>query len=119
MSDDGHPFDAEDHAKRIVMMLNCIKDARGISAAKLARRAGINSKRLWYILDGQRSLRADEFIRLCIVLNVGMRPFLPKEMTMADKASAARVKLSQDETYVKRPSDPKAGGLAPRRGQEV
>lgn len=119
MSDDGHLFDTEDHAKRIIMALNRIKDARGISVAELARRAGIDSKRLWYILDGQRNLRADEFVRLCIVLNVGMRPFLPREMAIMGKATTSRATLFPDEARTKKPSNLKVGGLAPRRGQEV
>lgn len=52
------------------------RDARGISVAALARRASIDRKRLWYILDGQQQMRADEFVRVCAVLNLGLRSFL-------------------------------------------
>lgn len=47
-----------------------------MSIAELGRRALIDRKRLWYILDGQRQMRADEFVRICAVLNLGLRPFL-------------------------------------------
>lgn len=68
------------HAKFIVVRMEEARELRGISVAELARRASIDRKRLWYILDGQRQMRADEFVRLCVVLNLGMRNFLTPEM---------------------------------------
>ena len=56
------------------------RDARGISVAELARRASIDRKRLWYILDGQRQMRADEFVRLCAVMGLDMQFFLTPEL---------------------------------------
>lgn len=60
------------HAKLIAVRMEEARDARGTSVAELARRASIDRKRLWYILDGQRQMRADEFVRLCAVM--GLRP---------------------------------------------
>ncbi len=37
---------------------------RGISIAELARRTNIDKKRLWYVLNGQRDMRVDEFLKL-------------------------------------------------------
>ena len=37
-----------------------------MTVAELARRSDISRKRLWYILDGQRQLRADELVRLSL-----------------------------------------------------
>ena len=50
---------------------------RGISVAELARRIGVDRKRLWRVLNGERAMRADEFVRLCAVLGLGIGRFLP------------------------------------------
>ena len=63
------------HADLIVARIERARQDRGISVAELARR-----KRLWYVLNGQRSMRVDEFVRLCAVLNMGLGCFLTKEM---------------------------------------
>ncbi len=62
-----------DHAKLIAVRMEEARDARGISVAELARRSSIDRKRLWYILDGQRQMRADEFVRLCAVMGLDMK----------------------------------------------
>ena len=69
-----------DHAKLVVIRMEEARDSRGISVAELARRASIDRKRLWYILDGQRQMRADEFVRLCAVMGLDMGFFLTNEM---------------------------------------
>lgn len=69
-----------DHAKLVVIRMEEARDSRGISVAELARRASIDRKRLWYILDGQRQMRADEFIRLCAVMGLDMGFFLTNDM---------------------------------------
>ena len=69
-----------DHAKLIAVRMEEARDARGISVAELARRASIDRKRLWYILDGQRQMRADEFVRLCAVMGLDMQFFLTPEL---------------------------------------
>ena len=53
---------------------------RGISIAELARRIGIDKKRLWYVLNGQREMRVDEFLKLCVVLRIDPRSFVTREM---------------------------------------
>ena len=68
-----------EHAKLVVVRMEEARELRGISVAELARRASIDRKRLWYILDGQRQMRADEFVRLCVVLNLGLGNFVPHE----------------------------------------
>lgn len=50
---------------------------RGISVAELARRIGTDRKRLWRVLNGERAMRADEFVRLCAALGLGLGGFLP------------------------------------------
>lgn len=69
-----------DHGKLIAVRMEEARDARGISVAELARRASIDRKRLWYILDGQRQMRADEFVRLCAVMGLDMKFFLTPEL---------------------------------------
>ena len=68
------------HADLIVARIERARQDRGISVAELARRMGVDRKRLWYVLNGQRSMRVDEFVRLCAVLNMGLGCFLTKEM---------------------------------------
>ena len=49
------------------------RQERGISIAELARRIGIDKKRLWYVLNGQREMRVDEFLKLCVALRIDPR----------------------------------------------
>ncbi len=79
-----------DHSQYIVEKLEESRDERGISVAELARRTDIPCKRLYYILDGQRQLRADEFVRLCIVLDIPMRVFVPQAMIAHYEAAGRR-----------------------------
>ena len=53
---------------------------RGLSVAELARRTNIEKKRLWYILDGQREMRVEEFLKLCVALGVDPRKFVTREI---------------------------------------
>ncbi|MCR2033981.1 helix-turn-helix domain-containing protein [Adlercreutzia mucosicola] len=53
---------------------------RGMSVAELGRRTDIDKKRLWYILDGQREMRVEEFLKLCIALKIDPRSFVTREM---------------------------------------
>lgn len=51
-----------------------------MSVAELARRIGVDRKRLWYVLKGQRELRVDEFLKICIALRVDPRRFITLDM---------------------------------------
>lgn len=62
---------------------------RGLSVAELARRTNIEKKRLWYILDGQREMRVDEFLKLCVALGVDPRKFVTREI-VDEVASATK-----------------------------
>lgn len=63
---------------RILTALESSRQKRGISVAELARRIGIGKKRLWYVLNGQRAMRADEFVKLCAFFNLGLGRFLDR-----------------------------------------
>ena len=78
-----------EHSKLIVVRIEEVRCERGMSIAELGRRALIDRKRLWYILDGQRQMRADEFVRVCAVLNLGLRTFLTPEI--ADDMKRSRL----------------------------
>lgn len=65
------------------------KQQWGISVAELARRVGVDRKRLWYVLNGQREMRIDEFLKLCVVLRVDPRSFITREM-LEEVAEATR-----------------------------
>lgn len=64
---------------RILVTLNSSRRRQGISIAELSRRIGIEKKRLWYILNGQRAMRADEFVKLCAFFNLGLGCFLDRK----------------------------------------
>ena len=51
-----------------------------MSVAELARRVGLDRKRLWYVLNGQREMRVDEFLKICIALRTDPKRFLDREM---------------------------------------
>lgn len=64
----------------IVRLIEAVREERGISVAELARRSGIDKKRLWRILNNHRTLHADELVRLCAVMSLDMRHLLPSEL---------------------------------------
>lgn len=64
---------------RILTALESARLEQGIGVAELGRRIGIDKKRLWYVLNGQRAMRADEFVRLCAFFNLGLGQFLDRE----------------------------------------
>lgn len=67
-----------------------------MSVAELDRRTGIDKKRLWYILDGQREMRVDEFLKLCITLRMDPRSFVTREIVDdVAKATARSIDRAQ------------------------
>lgn len=64
-----------DDEGRIVMRLEQARAYRGISVAELARRVGVDRKRLWRVLNGERAMRVDEFVRLCVFFGMGIGAF--------------------------------------------
>ena len=66
-------------ANLIVARIERARQDRGISVAELARRINVDRKRLWYVLNGQRSMHVDEFVRLCAVMDMSLACFLRKE----------------------------------------
>ena len=72
-----------DHSQYIIDKLEEARDERGMPIAELARRSGIHRKRLWYILNGERKLRADEFVRLIVVMGTPVTAYVPQEMMEA------------------------------------
>lgn len=63
----------------IISKLRAVREERGISYAELGRQIGIDGKRLWHILNGQRTMRADEFLKLCAFFNLGLGRFIDRE----------------------------------------
>ena len=63
---------------RVVAAIEAARAERGISVAELARRIGVDRKRLWYVLNGQREMRVDEFIKLCAFFNLGLGCFIDR-----------------------------------------
>lgn len=62
----------------------------GMSICELARRTDINTKRLWYIFDGQREMRVEEFLKLCVVLKMDPRSFVTRDMVNGIAEATAR-----------------------------
>lgn len=79
-----------DHAGEIAARMDAVRERRGISVAELARRAGIDGKRLWYVLRGNRTMRADEFVRLCAVLDLKIYHFLTRAQAKELRANKIR-----------------------------
>ena len=66
-----------DHLDLIAARMEQARWERGISVAELARRIGVDRKRLWRVLNGQRAMRVDEFVKLCAFFGVGIGAFAP------------------------------------------
>ena len=78
----------EDFYKTVqISAIEVTRAYRGLSVAELARRIDINPKRLWYVLNGQREMRVDEFLKLCIAFDP--RSFVTREM-IEEVAEATR-----------------------------
>ena len=68
-----------DQARQVTLLLEEARIIRGISVAELARRINVDRKRLWYVLNGQREIRVDEFLKLCIVLGIDPKRFITND----------------------------------------
>ena len=64
------------HLDLIAARMEQARWRRGISVAELARRVGVGRKRLWRVLNGERAMRADEFVRPCMELGAGLGRFI-------------------------------------------
>lgn len=62
----------------------------GMSVSELARRTDIDKKRLWHILDGQREMRVEEFLKLCVALKMDPRSFVTRDMVNGIAEATAR-----------------------------
>ena len=68
----------EGGSQKAALLLESKRQERGISVAELARWIGVDRKRLWYVLNGQREMRVDEFIRLCAFFDLGLGCFIDR-----------------------------------------
>ena len=75
-------------SRKAAHLIESKRQERGIAVAELARHIGIDGKRLWYVLHGQREMRVEEFIKLCAFFNLGLGCFI-------DKATVERLRSSQ------------------------
>lgn len=80
-----------DHASYIVDRLEASRRDRGIPVAALARRVGVDRKRLWCVLHKKRGLRADELVRLAGVLGMALADFVPPQMAARLEAERRKV----------------------------
>ncbi|MBR0404460.1 MAG: helix-turn-helix transcriptional regulator [Eggerthellaceae bacterium] len=68
-----------EHHQQIVKALETARDERGIPKSELARRAEVDPRRLMLILEGKRQMRADEFVRVCLVMAMPITAFAAEE----------------------------------------
>ena len=59
-----------DDADVMVGLIEQARRERGISVAELGRRIGVDRKRLWRVLNGERAMRVDEFVKLCAFFGI-------------------------------------------------
>lgn len=60
--------------RKAALLIESKRQERGIGVAELARRIGVDGKRLWYVPHGQREMRVEELIKLCAFFNLGLGP---------------------------------------------
>ena len=65
-----------------------------IERARQDRRINVDRKRLWYVLNGQRSMHVDEFVRLCAVMDMSLACLLTKEQ--ASDLAETRRRMAED-----------------------
>lgn len=80
----------------IAKQSNDVRKEVGISVAELARRIGVDRKRLWYVLNGQREMRVDEFLKICIALRTDPKRFIDREM-LEEVAEATRRSIGRSK----------------------
>ena len=77
-----------EHHQQIVEKLESARDERGVSKFELARRAEVNPRRLMLILEGKRSMRADEFVRVCLEMSIPVTAFAEEGVKQRGKRCA-------------------------------
>ena len=68
------------HLDLIAARMEEARFERGVSVAELARRIGTDRKRLWRVLNGERAMRVDEFVRLCVFFGMGIGAFATADL---------------------------------------
>ena len=58
----------------VVKAIERARRERGIPIAELARRIGVDRKRLWRALNEKREMKVDEFLALCVALRIDPEP---------------------------------------------
>lgn len=75
-------------SREVAALIESKRQDRGIGVSELARRIGVDGKRLWYILNGQHEMCVDEFIKLCAFFDLGLGRFI-------DRATVERLRSPQ------------------------
>lgn len=64
----------------VVKAIERARRERGIPIAELARRIGVDRKRLWRVLNMERRMRVEELLALCVALRIDPRAFITREL---------------------------------------
>lgn len=83
------------HLDLIAARMEEARFERGIPVAELARRIGVDRKRLWRVLNGERAMRADEFVRLCAELGLPL-DYFPSRTEAHPLSSVAKGKARKE-----------------------
>lgn len=81
-----------DHHAFVINCLKCAKEERGITIAELARRSAIEKPYLERCFRGERTMKADELVRLCLVLKLSFQQLVPNGLVAKDQSSNVRGK---------------------------
>lgn len=96
-----------DHLVEIAARIEEVRERRGMSIAELARRSGIDGKRLWSILRGSRAMRADEFVRVCAILDLEIYHFLTR--AQARELRVSKLQMMGEQRRVSEVRDMRKG----------
>ena len=80
-----------EHDEFIVGQLKRAREERGMPSSELARRADIPVDQLWSVLRGSRALKADELVRLALVLDMDFGSFVPEDLAKRSLAERKEV----------------------------
>ena len=64
----------------VVKAIERARREQGSPIAELARRIGVDRKRLWRVLNMERRMRIEEFLALCVALRIDPRAFITREL---------------------------------------
>lgn len=78
------------HLELITALVDETRNVRGMRVSELARRVAVDPKRLYGVLAAEHVMQADELVRMCCVLGVGIDQLSCSALGIEDPADAER-----------------------------